>query len=112
MDGKPWDERLDGLIDSIEDRGCGIGLIFADSDFVSGRVANYQTGKGIGFVISYPHHYVSKYTDEWKEEKKTFGVTDYTINKNRTPPKRAKVTLFGEYQSKLGTSSEYKSILK
>ena len=64
MDGKPWDERLDGLIDSIEDRGYGIGLILANSDFVSGRIANYLKGKGISFVISYPPHYVSKYTDE------------------------------------------------
>lgn len=35
-----------------------------------------------------------------------FGVTNYTINKNKSRPKRADVLLFGEYQSKVGTAGE------
>jgi hypothetical protein len=106
MDGERWDERLDDLLDAIEDRGCNIGLILADADFASGRIANHLKGRGIDFVISYPRHHVAKYTDEWENAGQTFGVTDYTINKSKTPPQRADVTLFGEYQSKLGTSSD------
>lgn len=102
MSGQNWKERLDGLLDKVEDRGCNVGLILADADFASGRIANYLMGRDIDFIISYPKHLVRKHTSEWEDNDQTFGVTNYTINESKARPKKANVTLFGEYQSKLG----------
>jgi len=103
IESRPMHKQLMELLDKIEAHGCNVGMIFADADFASGRVANELKGRGVDFVIAYPKHFVSKHTDAWEEEEKTFGVErEYVINKHKKAPDRAEVTLFGEYQSKIG----------
>lgn len=107
MSGEDREDRLEALLDSVEERGFNIGLIMADSEFASGRVVNRLKSMGVNFVIAYPKHHVVSYTDDWEDEKQTFGVEDnYIINKNKTRPEKADVTLFGEYHSKLGKSDD------
>lgn len=107
IESRPMHEQLNDLLDTIEDHGCNVGILFADSDFASGRVVNELKGRDVDFVISYPRHFVSNYTDQWEHDDQTFGVEPhYTINKNKSTPERADVTLFGEYQSKVGQAAD------
>lgn len=101
------EDRLEDLINRVRERDFNIGLLLVDSEFASGRVVNRLKSLDVDFVIAYPKHHVSRYTDEWEEDEKTFGVEDrYVINNHKTPPERAEVTLFGEYQSKIGGYSD------
>jgi hypothetical protein len=103
MSGQRKDERLEDLIEAIRDQGCDIGLLLADADFSSGRVANLLKDEGIDFVIAYPKHRVTQHTEAWEDAGQTFGIkSGYVIRKDATPPTRAEVNLFGEYQSKIG----------
>lgn len=101
------EDRLEDLINRIRSRDFNIGLLLVDSEFASGKVANRLKSLDVDFVIAYPKRHVTKYTDEWGDERTTFGLEkEYTINKHKSPPDRATVTLFGEYQSKLGGYSD------
>gem|GEM_PF-2585940 len=103
LENRPVHEQMNDLLDKVEAHGVNPGVVFADADFASGRLVNELKGRGVDFVIAYPTHFVSSYTDEWEEAEQTFGVErEYVINKTKTAPKRAEVTLFGEYQSKVG----------
>jgi hypothetical protein len=103
IESRPMHKQLIDLLDKIEDHGCNVGLLLADADFASGRVVNELKGRGVDFVISYPKHFVSSYTDEWEADEKTFGVEPgYIINKNKKAPDRGEVSLFGEYQRRVG----------
>jgi len=103
VESRPIHKQLADLLDKVNEHGCNVGMLFADADFASGRLVNELKGRDVDFVIAYPKHFVSNYTDEWEDEDKTFGVErGYVINKNKRLPDRAEVTLFGEYQSKLG----------
>jgi len=107
MESANREDRLEDLIERIRGRGFSIGLLLVDSEFASGKVVNRLKSLDVDFVISYPKRHVTKYTDEWEDERTTFGLEEnYTINKNKTPPDRATVSLFGEYQSKLGGYSD------
>ena len=107
IESRPMHEQLNDLLDIIEAHGCNVGILFADSDFASGRVVNELKGRDVDFVISYPRHFVSNYTDQWEDDDQTFGVEPhYTINMNKSTPERADVTLFGEYQSKVGHAAD------
>lgn len=99
-------EQLNDLLDKIEARGCNIGLILGDSDFASGRCMNELKGRDADFVIAYPKNHVTNYTDKWEDEEKTFAAESYVVNRNKNQAKRSEVTLFGEYQSKLGHGPE------
>jgi hypothetical protein len=107
LENRPMHEQLSDLLDTIEAHGCNVGILFADADFASGRVANMLKSRGVDFVISYPKHYVKTHTEEWEDNEQTFGVEPgYLINKNKTTPERAEVTLFGEYSSKVGHAGD------
>lgn len=107
IESRPMHKQLTDLLDTIEAHGCNVGILFADADFASGQVANMLKGRGVDFVISYPKHHVSSYTKEWEDQDQTSGVeSGYLINKNKSAPKRAEVTLFGEYSSKVGHAGD------
>jgi len=106
IESRPIHEQLNDLLDKIEARGCNIGLILGDSDFASGRCMNELKGRDVDFVIAYPKNYVTSYTDKWEGEEKTFAAEPYVVNRNKDQTKRSEVTLFGEYQSKLGHGPE------
>lgn len=102
LESRPKHEQVKDVLDTIDERGFNTGLLLGDADFATGRLVNELKGEDVDFVIAYPTHWVSKQTDEWEAADKTFGSTEYTINEAKSLPERAEVTLFGEYQSKLG----------
>jgi len=107
MESANREDRLEHLVERVRSRDFNIGLLLVDSEFASGKVVNRLKSLGVDFVIAYPKRHVTKYTDEWEDERTTFGVEDsYVINKYNSLPERAEVTLFGEYQSKLGGYSD------
>lgn len=100
-------ERLESLLQTVEDRGFNVGIILADSEFATGRVVNMLKGRDVDFVIAYPKHYVKGITDDWEAEGKRFGVqTDYTMSESKSFPVKATVNLFGAYQSKLSARND------
>jgi hypothetical protein len=103
MDSADREDRLEDLIDRVRERDFNIGLLLVDSEFASGKVVNRLKSMDVDFVIAYPKRHVTKYTDQWEDERTTLGIEEnYVIRKDATPPTRAETTLFGEYQSKLG----------
>lgn len=99
MTPKNRSRRLMGLLDEVEGRGFDIGLLMADSEFAPGEVVNEIKTRGLNFIIQVPNDWVSKYTDDFEDQNKTFGVVDeYTMNEGKGKPKETTNTLFCSYE--------------
>jgi len=99
MTPKNRPRRLMGLLDEVEGRGFDIGLLMADSEFAPGEVVNEIKNRGLNFIIQVPNDWVSKYTDDFEDQNKTFGVVDeYTMNEGKGKPKETTNTLFCSYE--------------
>lgn len=106
MDSDARHERLEDLLERVEDRGFNIGVVFIDSEFASGKITNMLKDRGTDYVIQVPKYWVRKYTDDFDEETKTMGVVDeYTMNENKDYPEKSTNTLFASYET-IGSNSE------
>jgi hypothetical protein len=106
MESGARDERLENLLEMVEDRGFNIGVVFIDSEFASGKVTNMLKERGTDFVIQVPTRWVSTYIDDFDDAASTVGVVDeYTMNKNKSYPEKSTNTLFASYEG-IGSSSE------